>query len=144
MATDGRYGCLSDRVAEDFFDAETGEKIQMTSGENFEILTPSALVHTASPDLSTLLPVTAHGLHKFTKFVKKITKKKKHPCGSDVISELEHRSLCRRNETRTLNLEEQYEKSARAQSKRTEIRLATRLVAWEGQQAWKRFIFIVH
>ena len=52
-----------------------------------------------------------------------------HPCGSDVISELEHRSLCGRNETRTVNREEQYEKSARVQSKRTEIRLATRLVA---------------
>ena len=45
---------------------------------------------------------------------------------------------------RESNLEEQYEKSAWAQSKRTEIRLATRLVAWEGQQAWKRFIIIVH
>ena len=52
-----------------------------------------------------------------------------HPSGSDAISELKHRSLCGRNETRTVNLEEQYEKSARAQSKRTEIRLATRLVA---------------
>ena len=42
-----------------------------------------------------------------------------HTCGSDVITELEHRSLCRRNETRTVNLEEQSEKSARAQSERT-------------------------
>ena len=45
---------------------------------------------------------------------------KLQPCGSDVISELQHRSLCRRNETRTVNLEEQFEKSARAQSERTE------------------------
>ena len=67
-----------------------------------------------------------------------------HPCGIDVICELEHRSLCERNETRTVNLEEQYEKSARAQSKQTEIRLATRQVARERQQAWKRFIIIVH
>ena len=67
-----------------------------------------------------------------------------HPCGSDVIYEHEHRPLCGKNETRTVNLEVQYEKSARAQSKRTEIRLATRLGAWEGQQAWKRFIIILH
>ena len=40
-----------------------------------------------------------------------------HPCGSDVISELKHRSLSGRNETRNVNLEEQ---SARAQSDRTE------------------------
>ena len=46
--------------------------------------------------------------------------KKLHPCGSDIISELQHRSLCRRNETRTVNLEEQFEKSAGAQSERTE------------------------
>ena len=52
-----------------------------------------------------------------------------HPCGSNVNSELEHRSICGRNETRTVNLQEQYEKSSRAQSKRTEILLATRLVA---------------
>ena len=38
-----------------------------------------------------------------------------HTCGSDVISELEHRSLCGRNETRTVNLEEQSKKSATAQ-----------------------------
>ena len=43
-----------------------------------------------------------------------------HPCGSDVISELEHRSLCGRHETQSMNIEEQSEKSARAQSERTE------------------------
>ena len=32
-------------------------------------------------------------------------KSKIHPCGSDVISEHEHRSLCGRNETRTVNLQ---------------------------------------
>ena len=57
-----------------------------------------------------------------------------HPCGSDVISELEHMSLYGRNETRTVNLEEQSEKSARAHSEQTEnpvgdtagsVRLAT-------------------
>ena len=46
--------------------------------------------------------------------------KKIHPCGSDVITELEHRLLCGRNETRTMDLEEQSEKSAKAQSERTE------------------------
>ena len=46
--------------------------------------------------------------------------RKIHPCASDVIPELEHRSLCGRNETRTVNLEEQSEKSARAKSERTE------------------------
>ena len=51
---------------------------------------------------------------------KKWIVKKIHPCGSDVMSELQHRSLCGRNKTRTVNLEEQYEKSPRAQSKRTE------------------------
>ena len=40
--------------------------------------------------------------------------------GSDVISELEHRSLCGRNETRTVNHDDQSEKSARAMSERTE------------------------
>ena len=49
-----------------------------------------------------------------------LERKKIHPCESDVISEPEHRSLCGRNETRTVNLEEQSEKSARAQSERTE------------------------
>ena len=43
-----------------------------------------------------------------------------HPGTSEVISELEHRSLCGRNQRRTVNLEEQYEKSARAHSERTE------------------------
>ena len=43
-----------------------------------------------------------------------------HPCLSDVIFELEHRSLCGKNETRTVDLEEQSEISAGAQSERTE------------------------
>ena len=46
--------------------------------------------------------------------------RKIHPCGSDVRSEFEHRSLRGRYETRTVNLEEQSEKSARPQSERTE------------------------
>ena len=33
---------------------------------------------------------------------KKWIVKKIHPCGSDVMSELQHRSLCGRNETRTV------------------------------------------
>ena len=43
-----------------------------------------------------------------------------HPYGSDVIFELEHRSICGTNETRTVNLEEPSQKSARAHSERTE------------------------
>ena len=44
--------------------------------------------------------------------------KKMHPCGSGVIFELEYRSLCRKNETPTVNLVEQTEKYAGAQSVR--------------------------
>ena len=66
-----------------------------------------------------------------------------HPCGSDVISELEHRSLGGRNETRTVNLENPKNPPEPSASEQ-KIRLATQLVTGEGQQAWKHFIIIVH
>ena len=62
-----------------------------------------------------------------------------HPCGSDVISELDHTSLCGRNETRTVKSNPKNPPEPTASE-----RLATRLVAGEGQQAWKRSIIIVH